>query len=920
MCQNETAIRSMEESSNALSGVSTGLESQAHEAVATAGGEPSGFLAEAANFLDGMSSEQLLAVLGVIGLLIVVTAWFVDGVRDRIEWEIYWRKNWWQKKRENLKLLFRTRGVPSRLELASGSSTNPSNSFASALDEAKFEAVEQTDALSPEPELLGEHLADELARASEALAISREAENQTRSELTDAKEQLRLLVRREEDERTLEASKVETLEDNLADQATQIKKLKTSLNETAFNADQLAASLQESNARCQKLDDELVAVKCVDEKSKSDLADATKEIEALSLKAIRAEDELQTANEVSLDQENLVDRLREECTALKSSLKRIENQCSEKDVNASELLISKEKIQAKLQVEIDKFARANEELEALRTQATRSENELQSANEGALEQANLADRWREECTALKSSLEKVESRCAEQDDHLNDLSKTTEEVQARLQEEIDHLALVTKEFDSEIVQQKSQLANSQDEIARLKFNVVEQAKDAQLKLDEALAMLSNEQKLHNQLKEAAVLDWEELSSQALELSEQEARIDLFEQQATESEHKLAATLAMLSREKSSLAESHEETRKREAEMISLVSKNSELQRSLESVQQHAEKVERESEAIREREGSSLAKSKEETQKREAEMNALISKNTELQNSLECVQQHVEKVERESAATLKRENSAIASIKEEAQNREKELSVLVSQNMELQSSLESVKQHAERVERESAVMLGREDSSVVKMKEDAQKRDEEMSALVSKNSELQDSLESAQQHVEKVERESAETLELLKNEQELQASTLQELGSSKKRVDELEKEAIASSVTVASHNELVRKLVAYRGAYRKSKALIDGLVIQKSEMSDLATEYLAMARTVGHELDEERETKLRLQSELDKLKSSESSFDDAEVKRRVDQITNAYALDLKSQFEQKIKKKNGIIRELQKRQDAEPSIH
>ena len=75
MCQNETAFHSVEESSMPFSGVSAGLESNAHEAVATTGAESAGLHADALSFFSGMSSVQLLAILGVIGLFVVVTFW-----------------------------------------------------------------------------------------------------------------------------------------------------------------------------------------------------------------------------------------------------------------------------------------------------------------------------------------------------------------------------------------------------------------------------------------------------------------------------------------------------------------------------------------------------------------------------------------------------------------------------------------------------------------------------------------------------------------------------------------------------------------------------------------------------------------------------------------------------------------------------
>ena len=910
----------------------------------------------------------------------------------------------------------------------------------------------------------------------------------------------------------------------------EIEKLQASLGEATSNADQLATALSESNVRCVELADEVEAFKRVGEVSKSDLADASEEVETLRLSSTRSENELQAASQEALDQANLADRLREECATLKSSLEAIESQCAEKDVTANELAKAHEELQARLQDEINHRVDASKEVEALRVSSTRSENELKSASQEAVDQANLADRLREECTDLKSSLEAIESQCAEKDATANELAKAHEELQARLQDEINHRvdvskevealrlsstrsendlktasqeavdqanlaerlreectalkssleavenqcakkgvaanelaktqekldtrlreeidrhALAAKEFESAIAERESQLVASQEEVSRLNAEMAEHAKASQLKVDEALSLLANEQTIHNQLKETAVEDWEELSSQASRLREQELKIDSLTEQLTEqmasSQQELAASLAVLEREKSSLAKVKEDARKREedeqvlhrsqvetlegnladrtmeieklqmsldeassnadlmtasleesngrcqelaGELTSLksVEEKSKTQlvdamKELETLRVNATRSENElraaNEKIREtsdladllrdecaalklslkevetqtveKAGSvnDLAKAKEKLQTRlqdEIDKRVVVTKQfdaeiAERESQLAALQEEVARLNSElveqtadaqrklddALSTLSDEQAMHARLKESTTGDGDELSSQASKLREQDSRIDSFRQQVTESEQKLAAtvaMLEQEQASLAETRNAARESEEEIRVLDSKNSELQSSLESVQQQVQQVEQEFAETLELLKNEQELRANTVRELEANEKRIDELEKEVGTSAISAESNNKLVRKLVGYRKAYRNSKAVIESISVQKSEMSDLATEYLAMTRKIRHELDEERETTLRLKSELENVNRSEVDLENAEVKREVDRLAGAHVLTLKSQFEQKLKEKNQLIRELQERQVGDASI-
>ena len=290
MCQNETPVHRAEESSEALSGVSAELESLPYEALETIAVEAKVSLSEVSGLLDGMHSDQLLAVLGAIGFLIIVATWFLDDVYQRIEFEIHRFKEWWIWKRENARLRSEASVVSTKSELSLASNVHPSDSIASTLEVAASDAAEPIDSLSEQSEFRHQLLADELAQA-------RKFEHQTRSELADAKEQLELFIQAEAKERTSENNLVESLTKSLADHATQIEILQASLSEKSSNADQLAVSLEDSESRCQELTGELAELTSVDEESKSDLAKAKAQIESLTLQTLRFENDLQTSNQ-----------------------------------------------------------------------------------------------------------------------------------------------------------------------------------------------------------------------------------------------------------------------------------------------------------------------------------------------------------------------------------------------------------------------------------------------------------------------------------------------------------------------------------------------------------------------------------------------------------------------------------------------
>ena len=154
---------------------------------------------------------------------------------------------------------------------------------------------------------------------------------------------------------------------------------------------------------------------------------------------------------------------------------------------------------------------------------------------------------------------------------------------------------------------------------------------------------------------------------------------------------------------------------------------------------------------------------------------------------------------------------------------------------------------------------------------------------------------------------------LEKERGLRTEIQEKQEASQSRLEELE-DAQTSTVDQTQYDELAQKVAQYRVAYRKSKSIIEQLTAQKSEMSDLATEYLSATKTLRGQLDEQLQITGELKSKLENDTGSASS--EAEINSLVEQRARNYVLKLKSQFEQRIKEKNELIRKLQKHQAVE----
>ena len=136
----------------------------------------------------------------------------------------------------------------------------------------------------------------------------------------------------------------------------------------------------------------------------------------------------------------------------------------------------------------------------------------------------------------------------------------------------------------------------------------------------------------------------------------------------------------------------------------------------------------------------------------------------------------------------------------------------------------------------------------------------------------------------------------------------ELESATLRADAVDKQVETAGVSQSDYDELMQKAVKYKTACLKNKSFADELRNQKASMKELAAKYLAVAKDLRKELDDQ----LYLNAQLKQKLGSTPPSSDEDTNQLVRQHAREHVLKLKSQFEAKIKKKNELIRKLQER--------
>jgi len=333
----------------------------------------------------------------------------------------------------------------------------------------------------------------------------------------------------------------------------------------------------------------------------------------------------------------------------------------------------------------------------------------------------------------------------------------------------------------------------------------QRASEAELKLGEASKLLVARQASFVELEESAQQDKDELSLQVSKISELNASVKSLEVQMLEAQRKLVEAVSLLEQEKST-REEIENTVKQQAE-----------ERKLE-----------EAVMLLEQEQTLHAEVEKTAQGARAELNAQQSRARELEasvKSLECQLQDASKNLEQTTSELEKTRSLQIELEKTTEQQKTELGQKDTQYMELQTKLR---------------------------------------ATVESN---YDKLTSESRKLKRQGRELEELRIVLKNEKVQRSGILEKLEASEIRVAELEQQAEASSVDKSEYDNLAQRAREYKTAYQKNIAFVESLTERKAKMSKLATEYLSVAKILRGKLDDQLAITANLRQRLDNANSA-----------------------------------------------------
>ena len=501
-------------------------------------------------------------------------------------------------------------------------------------------------------------------------------------------------------------------------------------------------------------------------------------------------------------------------------------------------------------------AKTQSDLVSAQAEIANLESELANYIAAAEQTSDLQDQLEEASTQADVALKQIDSLTSDIKELKNQLGVKTEELDAAVKSQAKH------------DDQRAEL------IAQAKL-IERRANDAELKLAETSESLTKQQTSYAELETITKQDRDELTLQISNCSDLEASIKSLENQMVEAQQELTGTQRLLEQEKST-REEIEKTFKQQAEELSVLSSGkSNAESELKPLEMRAQKAERqlkETVELLEREQKQHVDSARKAQDTDAELNALLSRNLELETSVKSLEAQIQEACEELNQTIDElDKTKLRQVKleETTEQQKAQLSQKELQYTQLEAELrETVESNVNELTIES----------------------------------------------EKFESQGHELDELrvaLQNEKEYHLEVLGKLKSSQLRIAELEQQPQAPSVNESNYIEMAKKVVKYKTAYRESEARAAGLAEQKSRMSDLATEYLAVGKFLKGDLDAQRAITADLRRRLDNGSFNGSS--PPNIKLLVQESARVHVLELKANFEERIKKKNRIIRKLKNKE-------
>ena len=773
----------------------------------------------------------------------------------------------------------------------------------SELDSARQEIAE----LQQQAESSATELAQNATKYSEELESlnfyigETETEKQTQQ---DENEKLKTTLQQVE-------SQLTTFEVDAKRTAEKKQAIQTQLKE---EADKHKQSKQEIESALDSARQEITELKQKAELSESELAkNLTKHAEELgSLKSCLEQTETEKQTQQVENEE------------LKSTLQQFKNQLATVETDAKRILESKQAIQVQLKEETDRNEQFQQELESQLKSAKQEISELhQHAESSQSELAQSAAIHAKELVNLNRSIENTDKENQTQRDENKKLNSIVAQAESEL-----------TSANAEIAELKSELS-ARTASAEQTSAVQEQLKEANAQADVFLKQIDLLSSEIGELKNQLDLNTEQLeAATTLQTKQDEHQAELNDQskllqrRANEAELKLAETSKSLAAQQTSYAKLEKSAQLGNDELAIQVSRNSELEASLKSVESQVLETQRKLAAtasLLEQEKSNCEKIENTVKHQAQELDILSSGKSNIAAELEPLKRRAQVAERkleETAKLLEVEQALHTEIKKTSQEANAELCKQRSKALELETSVKSLESQiqaaSEKLELTTSELKEKR-SLLVELEKTTQQQQTQLSQKDAKYIELEaklrETVESSSDKLmsesRKLERQGAELGDLriaLQNEKLQRSEILENLEASQIRIAELEQQAEASFDDESNNEKLAQRFRTYKNAYRKNIGVMERLAERKAKMTKLATEYLAVAKILRGQLDTQLAITAELQQKLESTASDGAI--PSELNLLVQERARADVMALKTQFEQRIKRKNEIIRKLQ----------
>ena len=759
------------------------------------------------------------------------------------------------------------------------------------------------------------------AQFKEQIDCLEQLKQQHQSELTSAKQEISKLQQNTEFSQS-------DFDQKLSEHAEMIEDLESRLEATTIEA-------QTSLVENKKLNSIIT-------NAESELASAQAEIK--DLKSLIAE------NDVSAEQTEVLQKQLEEVNAQAGdSLKQIDLLTFEIDELKNQLRLTTEELDVattSLAKHDDQLAQLNAKSKLLEERAEGAELKLAETSASLVQQQNdyaeletASKQGRDELNLQAAKYSEAESELASAQAEITDLKsliaendvsaeqtevlqKQIEEVNAQAGDSLKQIDLLTFEIDElknqlrltteELDVATTSHAKHDDQLAQLNAKsklLEERAEGAELKLAETSATLVQQQNDYAELETASKQHRDELNLQAAKYSEAESE--------------LASAQAEITDLKSLLAENDMSAEQTEVLQKQLQEINAQAGDSLKQIDLLTFEIDELKNQLRltteELDVATTSHAKHDDQ--------LAQLNTESKSLKERTEGAELKLAETSAMFLQQQNDYTEMETASKQHRD-ELALQVAKYSELETNAASLENQIQ-ASGEKTEQMAAELREARLLQVELEKTTKRQKAKLSQKENLCKELESKlQKTVEALDDKGSsdfqnladqsderEELQIaLQNEETQRLEILEELKISQSRIAELEQQCQANSENEPNYEKMANKAIKYKSAYKKMEAYLKELTEQKSDMMELATEYLAVAKILRRDLD----IQLNITAELErKLKERSSSGENSpDLKLLVQKSARAHVLAMKTEFEERIKKKNAKIRKLKNREPVQ----